>query len=419
LTAGSLISLRAGTVRFIEPAMAMRAWLVVGALAALAALLARRLPAPTVARHRRPLLLLLTAALAWTLLMLVRPTLRAGDGLTAHYFANATWDGWPAGTYADTQISTARIRERWLGFPPERFSARWVGFLAVGRAGRYRFATTSDDGSRLYVDDQLVVDNGGAHSAATRSGEIELTRGAHRVRLDYVQFGGDLELAWTWARDGGREASVPTWVLSRRPVSYGSAIGARLVDAAIVFCTFALLLAAALYVRTAFASETVRAVIVPIGAGVTSQYRDRSGFVFSVAVFAAMLCVPWPGGSGQWSFFRSSLTTIRDVNRTAVRTLGHVMSFQANLSTPGAGAEVLPRSVREIVSMLEAHRIERYMISGGIATNEWVYQQVIASAWPRTLEHDAKARFFLTTEPVMPGCTHVDSRTDVSLVHCP
>jgi hypothetical protein len=419
LTAGTLIGLKAGTVRLIEPPTALRAWLLVAGLTALGAALARWLPAPTVARHRRPLLLLLSLVLAWTALGLLRPTLRAGDGLTAQYFDNDTWDGWPAGAFLDTRISTARMRERWNGVPPERFSARWLGFLAVGRAGRYRFSTTSDDGSRLYIDDQLVVNNGGAHSAATRSGEIALTRGAHRVRLDYVQFGGDSELTWTWARGAGRDRPVPKWLLSHRPAGFGTALAARIVDASVLVATLLLLLATAAYLRTALRSETVREVIDPITTAVTNQYPYKAAFVFSVVVFVSILCVPWPGGRDQWSFFRSVVTTVRDVNRTAASTLRSFWLFQSNLNTPAAGEEILPVSVREMVSMLEAHRIERYMISGGVAANAWVYQQIIASAWPRTLEHDAKARFFLNTEPPMPGCSLVDSRTEVSLVHCP
>jgi PA14 domain len=419
LTAGTLIGLKAGTVRLIEPPTALRAWLLVAGLTVLGAAVARRLPAATVARHRRPLLLLLSLALAWTALGLFRPTLRAGDGLTAQYFDNDTWDGWPAGAFLDTRISTARIRERWNGVPPERFSARWLGFLAVGRAGRYRFATTSDDGSRLYIDDQLVVDNGGAHSAATRSGEIALTRGAHRVRLDYVQLGGDSELRWTWARGDGRDRPVPAWLLSRRPAGFGTALAARIVDASLLVGTLLLLVATAAYLWTAVGSETVRKVIDPITIEITSQYPDKAAFVFSVVIFVSILCVPWPGGRGHWSFFRSVVKTVRDVNRTGASTLGSFRVFHSNLNTPAAGEEILPLSVREMVSMLEAHRIERYMISGGVAADAWVYQQIIASAWPRTLEHDAKARFFLNTEPPMSGCSLIDSRTEVSLVHCP
>jgi hypothetical protein len=412
LTAGTLIGLRTGST-------AIRAWLLFAGLALLGGALSRALPAATIARHRRPSLLFVAAALTWTLLGLVRPTLRVGEGLTAQYFANPTWDGWPAGTFVDTQISTARVRERWNGVPPERFSARWLGYLAVERSGRYRFTTTSDDGSRLYIDDQLVVDNGGVHSRATRAGEIELARGAHRVRLEYVQFGGDAELTWLWARAGGPDRFVPTWALSRRPAGYTTVLAARLVDAALPPLALLILFATAWYVYAGSTGKEFRRVIHAIAVNAMNGYRDRAAFVFSVVIFVAFLCVPWPGGSGHWSFFRSVATTIGDVHRNAARALGAFAMFQAKLKTPRAGEEVLPARVREIVAMLEAHGVDRYVFSRAVAVDPWVYQQIIASAWPRTSEHDAKARFLLNTETNPPGCSLIESRTEVSLVYCP
>jgi hypothetical protein len=113
------------------------------------------------------------------------------------------------------------------------------------------------------------------------------------------------------------------------------------------------------------------------------------------------------------------VSTIRDVHRSAARAVGAPAVFQANLNTPRAGEEVLPVSVREMVAMLEAHDVERYALSDRVASNVWVYQQVVASAWPRRLERDTNARFVRIGEPTTPGCSLIESRTEVSLVHCP
>ena len=51
----------------------------------------------------------------------------------------------------------------------------------------YRFALTSDDGSRLMIDDQTVVDNDGVHPVSTQSGTIELGGGIHKIRVQYFQ----------------------------------------------------------------------------------------------------------------------------------------------------------------------------------------------------------------------------------------
>jgi len=48
--------------------------------------------------------------------------------------------------------------------PPQTFSVAWNGYLSIIRPGRYYFATTSDDRSRLYIDNELVVEKAGAGS---------------------------------------------------------------------------------------------------------------------------------------------------------------------------------------------------------------------------------------------------------------
>lgn len=46
---------------------------------------------------------------------------------------------------------------------------------------------TSDDGSKLYIDDRLVIDNDGIHSAVTLVRSTEMTHGVHRIRVSYFQ----------------------------------------------------------------------------------------------------------------------------------------------------------------------------------------------------------------------------------------
>ena len=415
LTGGTVVAQGADALPLVQRSTAAYAWLLCAGFVGLRVALGSRL----MDARQRPPLLLLTAISFWMLLGLVRPALRAGDGLTAHYFANAAWEGRPARSFVDRRVSTARTRARWNGSPPARFSARWLGYLTVGRAGRYRFTTTSDDGSQLFIDDRLVVDNGGPHSRRTRSAEIDLAQGSHRVRLDYVQFGGDAELMWTWARNAGPDRRVPAWVLSRRAAGYDTVLAARFVDVGLGLLTVFIVLSTGLYVVVGFQREAIREEVERIKTNVTRPYRDGAALAFSVVIFGVLLCVPWPGGIGHWSFFRSVVSTIRDVHRSAAKAVGAPAVFQANLNTPRAGEEVLPVSVREMVAMLEAHNVERYALSDRVSANVWVYQQTVASAWPRRLERDAKARLVRIAEPTTPGCSVIESRTEVSLVHCP
>ena len=412
LTAGTLVRLDAGTARLAEPLDAMLAWMLCAALVGAGLAMGRRIPPATVVRYRRPLIVLLAAALVWTLLGVARPALGAADGLTGEYFANAEWNGAPAFSVADAEPSAAIMRQRWNGVPPDRFSVRWTGFLTVGRSGLYTFTTASDDGSQLIVDNRLVVDNGGPHSLTTRTGSIRLARGSHAVVLRYEQFGAISALEWSWARDGGAVSPVPAWALSQRRSSYARGVAARMVDLGLLSVAVLIVVATASYVRVGLAGEAVRQVAFDV----THAYRNTASLACSALVLAGILFFPWPDGG---ELFRSVDATVRDLNRTALAMLAGFDTFQANVNTPQTGEYVLGARVEEMLAMLRRHEVRRYQISDSIAENAWVSQQIVASAWPRQREADAKARFVLNGEPPIPACELIDRQTDVSLVYCP
>ena len=84
------------------------------------------------------------------------------------------------------------LRDFTEGFPgvtkrQEWFAIDYTGRFWVEKPGLYRFALTSDDGSRLDIDDQTVVDNDGIHPALTKSASVELSGGIHRIRVQYFQ----------------------------------------------------------------------------------------------------------------------------------------------------------------------------------------------------------------------------------------
>jgi hypothetical protein len=150
-------------------------------------------------------------------------------GLNAEYIPGEATGQRPA-TQIDADISTAHVAGVWRGFPPERFAIRWSGYLAVGRAGTYTFTTTSDDGSMVYIDGRVVVENGGQHGVQTATGRVDLEAGSHFVLVEYSQLGGAYEMSWSWARDGDAPNPVPAWVLSTRRVAYWRALLAHVLD---------------------------------------------------------------------------------------------------------------------------------------------------------------------------------------------
>ncbi len=69
----------------------------------------------------------------------------------------------------------------------EWFAIDYTGNFWIGRPGKYKFALNSDDGSKLYIDGKLIIDNDGQHPPVSRKGSVELTIGAHRIRVSYFQ----------------------------------------------------------------------------------------------------------------------------------------------------------------------------------------------------------------------------------------
>jgi hypothetical protein len=78
------------------------------------------------------------------------------------------------------------------GFPGvtkrfEWFAIDYTGRFWIDKPGMYTFVLTSDDGARLYIDDDVIVDNDGLHPPADVSGSVDLSGGIHRIRVAYFQ----------------------------------------------------------------------------------------------------------------------------------------------------------------------------------------------------------------------------------------
>ena len=81
-----------------------------------------------------------------------------GQGWQAEYFSNRDLSGTPAVSRTDAAIDFAWGYDAPAEeIPPDRFSIRWTHTLGF-TPGTYRFLTSTDDGVRLWVGDQLVVD---------------------------------------------------------------------------------------------------------------------------------------------------------------------------------------------------------------------------------------------------------------------
>jgi len=98
--------------------------------------------------------------------------------------------------------------------PAAEFVARrYTGFVELPEDGIWRFALTSDDGSRLFIDDELVVDNDGLHGPEERQGDVALARGAHHLRVEWFNRTGGAQLELRLGRvEGALKPLDPRWL---------------------------------------------------------------------------------------------------------------------------------------------------------------------------------------------------------------
>jgi alkaline phosphatase D len=85
----------------------------------------------------------------------------------------------------------------------DHFALQFEGYFDAPVAGTYLFGLESDDGSQLFLHDQLIVDNDGSHSLRKKTGEVYLKKGLHPLRINYFDdtFGQKLNLEY--AVNGG------------------------------------------------------------------------------------------------------------------------------------------------------------------------------------------------------------------------
>jgi hypothetical protein len=85
-----------------------------------------------------------------------------------------------------------------LSFPREDgIAITFEGRLQLPASGTWSFKTASDDGSKLYIDGKLVVENDGTHGIIEAAGSVEVAAGEHDIRVEYFNDGGGSWLgAW-------------------------------------------------------------------------------------------------------------------------------------------------------------------------------------------------------------------------------
>ncbi len=143
-----------------------------------------------------------------------REVLPGRNGLHADYFAGPNFE-----RLVKTRLDP-QAHFDWGGgspdpaVPNDLFSARWTGWLKPPRPGRYRLITLSDDGVRLWLDGELLIDAWGGLNSERREVPVELDDRPHALRLEYLELYGGAHVSLRWAQEGAfGEQPIPAWAL--------------------------------------------------------------------------------------------------------------------------------------------------------------------------------------------------------------
>ncbi len=135
----------------------------------------------------------------------------AVGGATA--ISEIDWDATPAELGTVTLINLADGGASDLGWPggsADDWGQHFMGTVTVAQAGTWTFYTESGDGSQLWVDGILVVDNDGVHGMTTVSGSVALTAGAHDIEVKWFDSSGSQGLIVSWSGPGvGVQTVIP------------------------------------------------------------------------------------------------------------------------------------------------------------------------------------------------------------------
>jgi len=138
------------------------------------------------------------------------------DGLRYNYYE--FMDRWEKlGDFSNLKPIAFGICNKFDLSPSRRdrdYALKFTGYLEIAQAGVYVFSINSDDGTRLYIGDEVIVDNDGVHGMKEEEGLVALEAGRHPIKVLFFQGMGGKGLEVFYSGPGVKKRQIPAEVLS-------------------------------------------------------------------------------------------------------------------------------------------------------------------------------------------------------------
>lgn len=98
--------------------------------------------------------------------------------------------------------------EKWKTKLERYIGLKFSGYIFIPETGNYTFSTLSDDGSKLFIDDELIVDNDNIHWINEAYGAVKLEKGFHKINISYFDLTGGTTLNCFIQKEGQKKEEI-------------------------------------------------------------------------------------------------------------------------------------------------------------------------------------------------------------------
>lgn len=121
-------------------------------------------------------------------------------GLNAEYYDNKDFAGTPKAVKVETVVDHEWVQTPSVeGIGQDNFSVRWTGVVRPTKTDNYKFTVKGDDGYRLFINGEKVIDYWSDHGYIEKSTLLKLVAGKeYSIKLEYYEGGGDAAIVLAW-----------------------------------------------------------------------------------------------------------------------------------------------------------------------------------------------------------------------------